>query len=133
MEALFPPYRVSLPPNGPATAHRSDPRITEHFCDVQDSALLHVAALLLPDVENQRIFAAAAPFNMTSIVSLLRGLHPERQFAQPVENGVDMTVFSEAGRAEVLLARMGKKGFTDIETSVERCCEAFIKGEGNGS
>lgn len=40
--------------------------------------------------------------------------------------GVDLTVFREANKAEDLLRRMGKKGFTDIETSVERTCQSFF-------
>ncbi len=36
---------------------------TEWFVDVQDVARLHVAALINPDVKNERIFAFAYPFN----------------------------------------------------------------------
>ena len=40
--------------------------------------------------------------------------------------GVDLTVFREAPRAEELLRRMGRQGWTDLETSVERSCESFF-------
>ena len=94
--------------------------------DVQDSALLHVAALTFPDVKGQRIFAASTPWNSQSIVQLLKGLFPQRDIPEEVPDlGVDLTVFKEAGKAEELLRRMGKKGWTDLETSVERTCESF--------
>ena len=97
--------------------------------DVQDSALLHVAALVLPDVKAQRIFAVSTPWNMQSIVGLMRGLYPHKLSGDPPEVedlGVDLTVFKETGKAEELLKRMGKLGWTDMETSVERSCETFF-------
>ena len=98
-----------------------------YFVDVQDSALLHVAALILPDVKNQRIFAVSTPWNVGSLLQLLRGLYPQRKIeGDATEVGVDQTVFKEAAKAEELLRRMGRKGWTDIETSVERNCESFF-------
>jgi hypothetical protein len=97
--------------------------------DVQDSALLHVAALILPDIKSQRIFAVSTPWNIQSITQLLQGLYPERgiQSGLDVEDlGVDMTVFKDTGKAEELLRRMGRQGWTDLETSVERSCESFF-------
>ena len=96
---------------------------------MQDSALLHAAALVLPDVKGQRIFAVATPWNMQALVGLLRGLYPHKLAGDPAEVedlGVDLTVFKEAGKAEELLRRMGKPGWTDLETSVERSCETFF-------
>ena len=98
-----------------------------YFVDVQDSALLHVAALILPDVRGQRIFAVNTPWNVQSISQLLRGLFPHKEISDDVPDlGVDLTVFKEAYKAEELLRRMGKNGWTDLETSVERTCESFF-------
>lgn len=94
--------------------------------DVQDSALLHVAALVLPDVRGQRIFAATSAYNITSILQLLRAVYPDRVFEGDVsDHGVDLTIFRDAPKAEELLRRMGKKGWTDMESSIKRNCEAF--------
>jgi len=99
----------------------------EYFVDVQDSALLHVAALILPDVRGQRIFAAESPYNINLILQLLRALYPNRVIEGDVsDHGVDLTKFRDAAKAEQLLRRMGKKGWTDIETSISRNCEAFF-------
>lgn len=95
--------------------------------DVQDSALLHVAALILPDVRGERIFAACTPYNINSIMQLLRLLFPDRVLEGDVsDHGVDLTIFKHMPRAEALLKRMGKEGWTDIETSIGRNCESFI-------
>ena len=100
--------------------------LPSYSVDVQDSALLHVAALVLPDVRGQRVFAASTPWNIQSIVQLLRALFPQRDIAEDVTDlGIDLTVLKEANRAEEILKRMGKKGWTDQETSIERTCESF--------
>jgi nucleoside-diphosphate-sugar epimerase len=41
----------------------AESKSTEWFVDVQDCARLHVACLINPDVQNERIFAFAEPFN----------------------------------------------------------------------
>ncbi|KAK3116246.1 hypothetical protein LTR53_003617 [Teratosphaeriaceae sp. CCFEE 6253] len=93
----------------------------QHFVDVQNSALLHVAALVLSDVQAQ------CPYNITSILRLLRMLYPHKAIQGDVsDHGVDLTVFKEAPQAEELLKRMGRPGWTDIETSVARNCEASV-------
>ncbi|QIW96929.1 hypothetical protein AMS68_002447 [Peltaster fructicola] len=98
----------------------------QHFADVQDAALVHVAALILPGVMSERLFVAAVPYNINSLVQLLRGLYPERGINGWVEDhGVDQTTYVESGRAEELLRRMGKKGWTDMETSVSAACESW--------
>ena len=79
--------------------------------DVQDSALLHIGALILPDVKQQRIFAACTPWNISSITQLLRGLFPQRTFPDiGPDLGVDLTVFKETNKAEELLTKDGKEG-----------------------
>ena len=63
---------------------------------------------------------------MASLQQLVRGLFPHRKIEGDAgDTGVDQTYFKEAERAEEMLRRMGKKGWTDIETSVERNCESF--------
>ncbi|KAK5690665.1 hypothetical protein LTR17_025902 [Elasticomyces elasticus] len=98
----------------------------QYFVDVQDSALLHVAALILPDIQGQRLFAAHSPYNIDSVLQLLRGLYPDKAIAGDVnDHGVDLTSFTETWKSEDLLKRMGRTGWTDIETSISRTCEAF--------
>lgn len=105
------------------------PTLPANFVDVQDSALLHLATLTLPDVKGQRIFAVSTPWNVQSLVTLMRGLWPEKFGSEVMETedlGVDLTVFREQWKAEELLRRMGRRGWTDLETSVERACEGLF-------
>ena len=85
--------------------------------------------MMLPDVQSQRIFTVSMPFSIDSLAEVMRKLYPQRKIgAEPndtKEVGEDRTVFKEAGRAEELLKRMGRKGWVEIETSVERTCSAF--------
>ena len=56
----------------------------------------------------------------------MKGLFPNRKIADNVSDlGTDKTFFKEAYKAEELLMRMGRNGWTDIVTSVQRNCEAF--------
>lgn len=97
-----------------------------YAADVQDVATLHVAALILPDIVQQRIFAAPMPCNVESLAKILQDVYPGRDIGGNIPHGgVDLTVFKEVGRAEELLRRMGRKGWTELEESVRRACEGF--------
>jgi len=87
---------------------------------------VHVAALVLSGVINERLFVATTPYNISSVLQLLRDMHPDRKFTGDVDHGVDYTIYKETWRSENLLRRMGKIGWTDMETSVGLSCEAFI-------
>ena len=64
---------------------------------------------------------------MESLVQLVKMLYPERKIEGDVSDlGIDQTLFTEARNAEELLRRMGREGWTDMETSVQRNCEAFL-------
>ncbi|EME88413.1 uncharacterized protein MYCFIDRAFT_201533 [Pseudocercospora fijiensis CIRAD86] len=103
--------------------------VPPQYCiDVQDAALLHVAALTLPDVMDQRIFAAYTPWNVNTLLDLLRMLYPKKKIEKGDlgDHGIDMTFFREMGVAERLLKRMGKEeGFRDLESSLARCISSW--------
>ena len=52
--------------------------------NVDDSARLHVSALLDPQVENERILAFAYPYNWNDILAILRKLYPDRTFPNDI-------------------------------------------------
>ena len=69
----------------------------------------------------------AEPWNMRSLTQLVKRLFPERKIEdRTIDFGTDRTFFKEANKAEQLLRRIGGEGWTDIETSVRRNCEAFF-------
>lgn len=99
-----------------------------HFVDVVDSARIHLAALLFPDVKNERVFAVNAPYNASTLRYFLQALYPDKplQGERELQDlSEDLTVFREAGRAEALLRRMGRLGWTNIQDSIARSCEGF--------
>jgi nucleoside-diphosphate-sugar epimerase len=102
--------------------------IAEHFTNVRDSALLHIAALLLPDVRSRRLFSATAPYNINEILGSLREMYPSRAFPGNVDDhGMDGAIFDERDDAEKLLRRMGKgDGWTGLHETLQECCDAWI-------
>ncbi|KAF6218188.1 hypothetical protein HO133_006148 [Letharia lupina] len=54
--------------------------------NVKDTARLHVAALLDPEVENERILAFAHPYNWNDVLAVLRKIHPDKNFPTDVED-----------------------------------------------
>ncbi|KAF2859135.1 aldehyde reductase [Piedraia hortae CBS 480.64] len=99
----------------------------QHFVDVQDAAALHVAALALPDVQQQRIFAVSSPYTVNLVLQMLRALYPGKIVSENArDQRINATVFSEAPRAQVMLKRLGRDGWTDLMTSVTRNCQSFM-------
>ncbi|KAI1385488.1 aldehyde reductase [Hypoxylon trugodes] len=91
----------------------------QYFVDVQDNALLHVAAAIHPGVESERIFAFAEPVNGDKLLAILRQLYPDRQFPANFQGEEDLSEIVPRKRAEVLLRDMGKSGWTTLEESVK--------------
>lgn len=86
--------------------------------DVKDTARLHVAALLDPDVENERILAYASPFNWSDILATLRKLYPHKKFPADIENEPRDLSKLDNSRGATLLKAFGRSGFTGLEESV---------------
>lgn len=89
--------------------------------NVRDSARLHVIALLDPNVQSERIFALAAPFNWTEIIGILRKLRPQNMLIpDPQENeGRDLSEIVPRQRAEQLLQEFfGRPGWTSLEETI---------------
>lgn len=91
-----------------------------HHVDVEDCARLHVAALLMPKVVNQRIFAAFTPINSSMLLMMLKDLYPEGTF--PMENSDTRIMLCNMPniQAAALLRQMGFPGYTSVKDSVRR-------------
>jgi hypothetical protein len=93
----------------------------EYFIDVHDDARVHVAALLDPTVQNERLFAFAQAFNWTDIIGILTKLRPDNQrIPQPQPNeGRDLSDVKGRKRAEDLIKSFfGVSGWTSLEDSI---------------
>ena len=102
--------------------------MTEYFIDTEDTALLHVAALIHPDVISERVFAYNTPFNWNVVLAALRKLYPEKTFRED-EPGLwdDLAIVDVVKkRAEGILRDLGKEaGFTSLEESLKANLEGI--------
>ncbi|KAJ8124254.1 hypothetical protein O1611_g9388 [Lasiodiplodia mahajangana] len=98
----------------------------QYFVDVQDNALLHVAAAIHPDVESERVFAFAEPENGNTILAILRRLYPDRTFPADFQAEQDLSEIVPRKRAEELLRDMGKDSWTSLEESLRRNTEDLV-------
>ena len=93
----------------------------EWFIDVHDCARVHVAALLDPKVQNERLFAFAEPFNWTDILSALAKLRPgnEKLPEAPKDEGRDLSDIKGSKKAEDLIKSFfGVPGWTSMKDSI---------------
>lgn len=93
----------------------------EWFVNVEDCTRLHVVALVNPDVNGERIFAFATPFNWTDIVKILRKLRPNIDLIPdpPPNEGRDLSDVILSRRAEQLLRDfLGRSGWVSLEDSI---------------
>ncbi|KFG86664.1 aldehyde reductase II [Metarhizium anisopliae] len=89
------------------------------YVDVQDTARLRAAALLHPRMENERIFAYAAPYTWRDIQTTLAKPYPDRIFAPQVEaSRLDRSDIELSAKAEYWLQEMGRTGWASLEDSV---------------
>lgn len=90
--------------------------------NVKDTARLHVAALLDPEVENERILAFAYPFNWNGILAVLRKIYPDKKFPTDIKNEPQDLSKLDNSRGVTLLKAFGQPGFTGLEESVRENC-----------
>ncbi|PSN65785.1 NAD(P)-binding protein [Corynespora cassiicola Philippines] len=104
----------------------------EWYVDVEDTALLHLAALTLPDVQNERIIAIGHSFCYKDILNIFKKAVPERKFLDTLEENEDCCTVDNS-RSTELLRRMGKEqGFSTLEEGVMKWIPLTLKAEEHG-
>ncbi|KFY82364.1 hypothetical protein V500_10591 [Pseudogymnoascus sp. VKM F-4518 (FW-2643)] len=101
---------------------------TEYFIDVDDAGRLHVAAAVLPKLEDQRIFGFAGRFNWDSVLEIFRKHVPEGKFPDNFSGGEDGNEIIPRGKAEQLLRDLGRPGWTSLEESILANIEVVPSG-----
>ncbi|KAI9659492.1 MAG: putative secondary metabolism biosynthetic enzyme [Bathelium mastoideum] len=93
-----------------------------YFINVEDTALLHISALIHEDVKNERLFGFAETFNFNSWLGIFRQLDPSR--AWPADDpGQQQDLSKVDDRRELeLLKRFGQIGWTNFHDSVRKNC-----------
>lgn len=99
----------------------------QYEIDSEDIAMLHVAAMLHPDAQGERIFGYAYPKNITITIQFLRELYPDRQFKDaPEKEGEPLTNIIPRPRAEELLKWVKGSGWTGYKESLKRTCDTLL-------
>ncbi|KAI9163923.1 Aldehyde reductase 2 [Paramyrothecium foliicola] len=90
----------------------------QDFIHVSDTAALHFAAAVLPDVKEERVFGFAGHYTWNGILAILRRNFPDKTFPEDFEsNGLPYEVRPRA-RAVQLLQELGRPGFISLEETV---------------
>ncbi|RDL36186.1 Uncharacterized protein BP5553_06798 [Venustampulla echinocandica] len=89
------------------------------YVNVDDTARIHVAALVSKSVQNERIFAVAAPFNWGQIQAIFRKLRPSKSLPEVMLGAElsNMKVPNERGE-QLLKDVFGRPGWNILEETV---------------
>lgn len=95
--------------------------------DAKDTGMLHVAALLHPDVDGERIFGFAFRKNLTIMIQYLRELYPDKTFPDPpVDEKENLGNVEGQARAEELLKWVKGSGWTGFKESLKEVCDTLL-------
>ncbi|RSL70394.1 hypothetical protein CEP51_012199 [Fusarium floridanum] len=92
------------------------------YIDVEDTALLHIAALTQEDVKSERLLGFAGPFNFNSWLAMFRQLDPLKPWPADDPSQEYNLCKVDTGREVELLKRFGRSGWTSFHESVRKNC-----------
>ena len=99
------------------------------YVDVEDTALLHLGALTLDDVTDERLLAFAGPYSWTQILEILHRRYPQKILLKTVdESAVDAGEVDNERSIEVL-KKMGKEGFTSLEGTIVKAVDTILENQ----
>ncbi|KAI1338536.1 hypothetical protein F5Y15DRAFT_424757 [Xylariaceae sp. FL0016] len=96
--------------------HRAMP--AQYYVNAQDVGYLHVAAAILPEVKDERIFGFAGRFNWDMILEIMRKHAPDRNLPGNFDGGEDPNEIAGRPRAEELLRQLGRPGWISLEDTI---------------
>lgn len=89
------------------------------YADVKDVALVHVAAILDPEVANARLQSWGHPAHVNDILAVLRGLRPQKSFVDDYPNPYHLRVSVDQSDCVVLLKKWaGQDGWIPLKDSI---------------
>ncbi|KAL4876915.1 hypothetical protein BJY04DRAFT_231200 [Aspergillus karnatakaensis] len=91
------------------------------YVNVEDTARLHVIALLNPSVINKRIWAFAGKFNWTDIITTLQELRPDNKLLLPCpkNEGRDLSDVVGSAEAEAMIKEFfGRSGWVGLKETL---------------
>ncbi|KAH8816908.1 hypothetical protein F5884DRAFT_873743 [Xylogone sp. PMI_703] len=97
-----------------------------NYVNARDVALLHVAAVLDPEVKNQRIHAWGAPFNWNDLLAIMRKLRPAHKFIDDIPNlGQMLGTVDDSLGLKLLKKWNGQAGWTSLEQGIRENIEGL--------
>ncbi|KAJ5976929.1 NAD dependent epimerase/dehydratase [Penicillium viridicatum] len=88
--------------------------------DVKDVALLHIAAILDPGINNERLQAWAENCNWNDILAIMRKMYPQHQFVDDLPGMVKLSITADFALPLALLEKWGDQiGWSALEQTVE--------------
>lgn len=97
----------------------------QYFVNISDCAKLHVAALIDPACNGERIFAFTAPQGYNHLLAVFRKLEPGKDFGEDVDIGEDLTQVPNK-EAEELLRKHYGHGFVNYEETIKQCVSPVV-------
>ncbi|WQF85189.1 Putative NAD-dependent epimerase/dehydratase, NAD(P)-binding domain superfamily [Colletotrichum destructivum] len=89
------------------------------FCDVVDIARIHIAALLFPDVQSERLIAYADRFNINDLLAVFREVQPDRSFPDDLPDlASDKGIVANERATELMRRLQGGKGWTSLRDCI---------------
>lgn len=99
---------------------------TAWFVDVDDTARLHVAALLSKSVNNERIFAFAQPYTWNQVLAIMRAAYPSRAFPEDLLDVGTSNLKVPNMRGEQLLQEVfHRDGWTSFNETITKNLEGL--------
>ena len=94
------------------------------FIDVKDVALLHVAAVLDPEVKNARLQTWAHNSNWNDLLAILRQLRPQKKFLEDWPETQYLTQSTDESESIALLKKWANQdGWKPLQTTVAETIE----------
>jgi len=95
--------------------------------DIKDVGLLHVAALLDPDVRSERIQAWGRYHTWNEILAVFRKLYPEHKVMDNFAGLPDLNLATDESRPLALLEKWGgQNGWREFEATVRDNLKEYI-------
>jgi nucleoside-diphosphate-sugar epimerase len=101
----------------------------QYYIDVQDDARLHIAALLLHEVKDERVFGFATTFTYNKLLAVFRKAAPGHKFPEDLKQEDVHLATVPNSRAEELLKKVGRKGWVSLQESIKNMVPAYEQAD----
>ncbi|KAK4062198.1 hypothetical protein Trihar35433_9019 [Trichoderma harzianum] len=103
---------------------------SQWYVDVEDTALLHLGALTLDDVNGERLLAFAGKYSWTQILEILHRRYPDKVKLKSVDELVVDAGEVDNERSIEVLKKMGnEEGFTSLEDTLVKALDTILANQ----